>query len=416
MDSNVVSKKRRLFNKDTLLMFGPAWLVMMADMDASSYIGAAQTGATLGYGLIWLMLVLIIPLYIVQEIAGRISIATRDGLGDVVRKNYGKRIASLVALPMALTDMVTYGIEYLGIGIGLEIMGLSLYYTIPVIYIIHILIVTRKRYSQAEKPLLAISLVLIIALLASLFSRGIMSVSSPLANPLLIKPTAGYFFLLAANVGAVIMPFMIFFQASATGLKLTDMNSAGISIKRHRSLRIMRRETLVGAIVTELLMVIAEMAFAGIPHAAHASFFATPQELGKVLVPIAGALSPFIFGIGIIAAGFIALITISLGSAWGIAESLNISKKSYWLVYVLESLPAVIAVIIISPSSMIALVLYLLIFFVFTLIAPMVMLWIIGRNKKIMGDLVLSKKNEALYLTMFILIVATAVIAVATSL
>ncbi len=416
MDANVISKKRRLFNKDTLLMFGPAWLVMMADMDASSYIGAAQTGATLGYGLIWLMLVLIIPLYVVQEIAGRISIATRDGLGDVVRKNYGKIIASLVALPMALTDMVTYGIEYLGIGIGLEIMGLSLYYTIPVIYIIHILIVTRKRYSQAEKPLLAISLVLIIALLTSLFYRGIMPVSSPLANPLLIKPTAGYFFLLAANVGAVIMPFMIFFQASATGLKLTDMNSAGINIKRHRSLRIMRRETLIGAIVTELLMVIAEMAFAGMPHAAHASFFATPQELGKVLVPIAGTLSPFIFGVGIIAAGFIALITISLGSAWGIAESLNISKKSYWLVYVLESLPAVIAVIIINPSSMIALVLYLLIFFVFTLIAPMVMLWVIGRNKKIMGDLVLSKKNEVLYFAMFILIVATAVIAVATSL
>ena len=60
MDTNVIQKKRKLVNKDTLLMFGPAWLVMMADMDASSYIGAAQTGATLGYGLIWLMLVLII--------------------------------------------------------------------------------------------------------------------------------------------------------------------------------------------------------------------------------------------------------------------------------------------------------------------------------------------------------------------
>ena len=416
MDANALSKRKKLLSKDTLLMFGPAWLVMMADMDASSYIGAAQTGATLGYGLIWLMLILIIPLYVVQELAGRISIATRSGLGEVVRKNYGKKVASLVAMPMAITDMFTYGIEYLGMGIGLEIMGLSLYYTIPVIYIIHILIVTRKRYCQAEKPLLIISLILIIALLASLFYRGIMPLSSPLANPVLIKPTAGYFFLLAANVGAVIMPFMIFFQASATGLKLTDMSKIGISIKSHRSVKIMRRETLVGAIVTELLMVIAEMAFTGIPHAANSSFFATPQELGKVLVPIAGDLSPFIFGIGIIAAGFIALITISLGSAWGIAESLNISKKSYWLVYVLESLPAVIAVLIINPSSLIALVLYLLIFFVFTLVAPMIMLWVIGRNKKIMGELVLSRKNEALYMAMFILIVSTAVIAVVTSL
>ena len=91
MNMRNINTGRKLFNRDTLVLFGPAWLVMMADMDASSYIGAAQTGATLGYGLIWLMLVLIIPLYIVQELAGRISIATRDGLGNIIRKNYGKK-------------------------------------------------------------------------------------------------------------------------------------------------------------------------------------------------------------------------------------------------------------------------------------------------------------------------------------
>ena len=414
MNIHNINTGRKLFNRDTLVLFGPAWLVMMADMDASSYIGAAQTGATLGYGLIWLMLVLIIPLYIVQELAGRISIATRDGLGNIIRKNYGKKIASLVALPMALTDMVTYGIEYLGIGIGLEIMGLSIYYTIPVIYLIHILIVTRKKYNQAEKPLLIMSFFLIIALLVSLSLRGLISMSSPLSNPIMIKPTSGYFFLLAANVGAVIMPFMIFFQASATGLKLTGIDNTSIKISKPRSVTIMRKETLAGAIMTELLMIIAQMAFAGIPHASHTSFFSTPGELGSVLTPIAGSLSPIVLGFGLIGAGFIALIAISLGSAWGIAESLNISKKSYWLVYILESLPAAIAIMFINPSSMISLVLYLLIFFVFTLVAPMTMLWIIGRNKKIMGDLVLSKKNEAVYLVMFALIVATACIAVAT--
>ena len=207
---------------------------------------------------------------------------------------------------------------------------------------------------------------------------------------------------------------MIFFQASATGLKLTGIDNTSIKISKPRSVTIMRKETLAGAIMTELLMIIAQMAFAGIPHASHTSFFSTPGELGSVLTPIAGSLSPIVLGFGLIGAGFIALIAISLGSAWGIAESLNISKKSYWLVYILESLPAAIAIMFINPSSMISLVLYLLIFFVFTLVAPMAMLWAIGRNKKIMGDLVLSKKNEAIYLAMFALIVATACIAVAT--
>ena len=79
----------------------------------------------------------------------------------------------------------------------------------------------------------------------------------------------------------------------------------------------MRKETLIGAISTETLMIIAEMAFTGIPRAANSSFFASPVELGQVLAPIAGTFSPYVFGIGIIAAGFVALITISMGSAWG---------------------------------------------------------------------------------------------------
>jgi Mn2+/Fe2+ NRAMP family transporter len=274
--------------------------------------------------------------------------------------------------------------------------------------------VTRRKYRQAEKPLILISVVLVTSLLISLFFRGIMPFTSSLGNPLLLEPTSSFFFLLAANVGAVVMPFMIFFQASATGTKLKELNKNGLNIGRHRSVHIMRKETLIGAIVTEMLMVIAEMAFTGIPRAANSSFFATPTELGNVLVPIAGSFSPYIFGIGIIAAGFIALITISMGSAWGVAEALGISQKSYWIVYALESIPAVVAVLVINPASIIGLVLYLLIFFVFALVAPMAMLWVIGRNSKIMGNLTLTTGNQLVYLSIFSLIVATAVIAVVT--
>ena len=64
--------------------FGPAWLVMMADMDASSTIGAAETGAIFKYGLIWLLILLIIPLYLIQETSGIIGVSTERGLGEVI--------------------------------------------------------------------------------------------------------------------------------------------------------------------------------------------------------------------------------------------------------------------------------------------------------------------------------------------
>lgn len=414
ISSTLLKKEKVHALKTSVKMFGPAWLAMMADTDASSFIGGAQSGAAYGYGLVWVFLILIIPLIIVQEVAGRISVATGKGLGEVVRENYSRGLSLLMTVPMAVTDVVTYGIEYVGIAIGLEVMGLSIYYTIPVVYVIHILLVTRRRYVQTEKILIILSAFLMGALTLTLLYRGILPFSSPLANPFLFQTTPTYFFLIAANVGAVIMPFMIFFQASATGLKIGELDRDGFKIERKRAVRLMRNETVVGAIATELLMVIIEMTFTGISKAQNSSVFASARELGQVLTPIAGSHSLLIFGVGIIAAAFIALIVISLASAWGIAESLKITKKSLWILYVVESLPAVIAALFIPTGSLVAIVLYLLVVFVFVLVGPMLILGIVGRNRNIMGDLVMSRRWSGVYWVTYIIIISTAILAIIT--
>lgn len=402
----------RLFRSDFARTFGPAWLVMMADVDAACIIGGAQTGAIYGYGFIWVFLLLIIPLYIVQELAGRISTVTRKGLGSVIRENYSKRLSLLMTMPMAITDVVTYGIEYLGIAVGLEIIGFSIYYTIPIIYVIHILLVTKRKYVKAEKPLLVISAFLMGALTLTLLYRGVVPFSNPLSNPFVVESNTTYFFLIAANVGAVVMPFMIFFQASATGLKAVELEHEGLVIARKKSVGLMRKETLMGAIVTEILMIIIEMTFTGIPQAENASIFASAHELGMVLTPIAGPYSLPIFGVGLIAAAFIALIVISLASAWGIAESLAISQRSIWLLYVMESLPGVIAALILPSGLLVNAVLYLLVLFVFVLIGPMALLGVVGRNKKIMGEFALGTKGAVIYWVTFAVVISTALLAV----
>ncbi len=357
-----------------LKFFGPAWLVMMADMDASSIIGAAQTGALFKYGFVWLMLALAIPLYIVQEVSGRIGIATGKGLGEVIRENYSKKVAILMALPMALTDAVTYAIEYLGIGIGLEVIGIPLIISIPIIYVIHIMIVTKRKYIHAERFLILVSVFLIISLLATLFLRGIKPYS-----PFYFSTSPSFLFLMAATVGAVVMPFMLFFQASATAVKLSEI---GYCKCKDTAIKHMRKETLIGAIVTEVLMAVVEMAFAGID--VDPTTFASPKELSSVLTPIAGSLSPIIFGLGLISAGFLALIVISLGSAWGVTEALKI--KNVNLIYVTESIPAVILTLLIPSVNLVCIVLDLLVFFVYALIGPIIIIGIISRNKKIMGE------------------------------
>jgi Mn2+/Fe2+ NRAMP family transporter len=202
-------------------------------------------------------------------VAGRIGAVTHKGLGELIRENYSKRIAVLAAIPMALVDIISYIVEYTG---------------------------------------MVISILFCLAWVASAFltaRRGIQ------ITPFYFSISAGFFFLLAANVGAVIMPFMLFYQASATAEK-------SITAK---SLWAVRLETGIGAIVSELIMVAILISAIGVKTSS--MNFAVPRVLSQGLASVAGSFAPYVFGIGLIAASFIALIVISLGSSWGVVEALG---------------------------------------------------------------------------------------------
>ena len=148
-------------------IWGPAWLVMIADVDAASVITAAESGAQQGTHLIWFLLVLTLPLYVIQEVAGRVGAVTGKGLGELIRENYSRRVAVLAAVPMALVDMISYVVEYTGIAIGFQILGVSPRISVPAVFLTHLLVVYKRKYADAEKPLLIISILFNLAWLGS---------------------------------------------------------------------------------------------------------------------------------------------------------------------------------------------------------------------------------------------------------
>ncbi len=49
----------------------------------------------------------------------------------------------------------------------------------------------------------------------------------------------------------------------------------------------------------------------------------------------------YLFAIGLIAAAFLALVVISLASAWAVTGATGLGRNNFFWVYLLESLPAV---------------------------------------------------------------------------
>jgi len=78
----------------------------MADVDAPSVITAGESGAVFGYHLVFVLLVLILPLFFIQEAAGRLGAANGKGLAEAIKDQYSPRMAVLAALPMFVRTLI----------------------------------------------------------------------------------------------------------------------------------------------------------------------------------------------------------------------------------------------------------------------------------------------------------------------
>ncbi|MGA8552103.1 MAG: divalent metal cation transporter [Stellaceae bacterium] len=298
-------------------MLGPGLVVMLADTDVGSIITAGQSGVQWGYRLLLLQIVLMPILYVVQELTVRLGIFTGKGHGELIRDIFGRRWAWLSVAGLGIASVGALLTEFSGVaGVG-ELFGVSRGTSLLAVVVFLLAVVWTGSYRRVE--LVAIALGLFECAFfwiaycgrpqAAELVQGLLQL--PLGNP-------DYLYLVAANIGAVIMPWMIFYQQSAVADKRLlpeDYKSA-------------RWDTALGAVVTQLIMAAVLVATAATLGKAGAG--GNPGGVGNLesVGEMADALTPFlgpmagrvIFGLGVTGAAMVAAIVVSLACAWGFGE------------------------------------------------------------------------------------------------
>ena len=332
---------------------GPGVMVMLADTDAGSVITAAQSGAQWGYRLILPQLLLIPVLYLVQEVTLRLGIVTKKGHGELIREQFGLGWAILSVITLFLASVGALVTEFSGIaGIG-NLFGLPTSFTVSAATLLLIAIGLSGSYHRVERIGVAVGLLELLfipaALLAHPHPQAVLSalLTQPLTN-------SNYLFLLAANVGAVIMPWMVFYQQGAVIDK-------GL---RKRNLRAARFDTLGGSIMTQVIMIAVILTVAatiGI-RGSHQSL-SNISQIFHALDPLLGpTISKYIFGFGFLGASFLAALVVSVAGAWGIGEAFRFNHslnhrfkdaKAFYLVYTAAHIGG--AMIVISSVNLVSL-------------------------------------------------------------
>src|SRR5579863_9667781 len=190
-----------------LAVLGPGLVVMLADTDVGSIITAGQSGVQWGYRLLLLQAILIPILYMVQELTVRLGVFTGRGHGELIKASFGPAWAWLSVAGLAVATAGALLTELSGVaGVG-ELYGVPRWVSLALAAGALLLIVITGSYRRVERAAIAIGLFEFaffgVAWAAHPHLGAIMrqSVQLPLAD-------RGYLYLVAANIGAVIMPWM----------------------------------------------------------------------------------------------------------------------------------------------------------------------------------------------------------------
>jgi Mn2+/Fe2+ NRAMP family transporter len=301
-----------------LLLIGPGLSVMLADSDVGSIVTAAQSGAQWSYTLVLSQILLIPFLFFIQEMTVRLGIITHKGHAELVRLHFGKGWAYLSSATLFLTALGALVTEYVGVASIGELFGVSRWISLPLAMAFLVGLVVSGSYRRVERVAILVGLFELLFIPAALLSHPDWSA---LAGSLSSQPllSANYRFLLAANVGAVIMPWMVFYQQGAVIDKKLGKGD----------LRVARMDTLLGAIVTQIIMIAVIVATASARSHANTAFQVNSvANIVDSLDPLLGRVGARILvGLGIGGAGLIAAIVVSLAGAWGVGEALSIKKS-----------------------------------------------------------------------------------------
>ncbi|MDE2049005.1 MAG: divalent metal cation transporter, partial [Betaproteobacteria bacterium] len=275
-------------------------------------ITAAQSGAQWGYSLLLLQVILIPVLFVVQELTVRLGIVTGHGHGRGIRQHFGPAWAWVSVSTLLVACVGALITELSGIaGVG-ALVGVAPWASMLIVVTGLTVMAYTGSYLTVERIALSVGLFelvfLLVAWRASPSPREVWAgmLHAPLGDH-------RYLYLIAANIGAVIMPWMVFYQQSAVvekRLTVADLSAA-------------RWDTAIGAVVTQLIMasvLVATAATIGRAGQGQQSL-ETVQQIAQAITPYVGEpAGTLLFALGMIGAALVATIVVTLTAARTLGE------------------------------------------------------------------------------------------------
>ena len=337
--------------------FGPGLLAAASNNDPTTVATLAVVGATTGYALCWLVILIIPMVALVQALAADIGAVCQTSLSGAIRRHYGFGWALVVLVALGAVNTLTLAAD---VKAGSEALALLTHidaraYIIPIVAVVAWLLLSHS-YHRIERALLAVSVVFVLYVVSAILAH--VDVAALLRDGLVPRSSVSPAYLAGAValLGTTLTGYAYVWESIGVAERGAGKRRAG-----RASIRAFERDAAAGMAVVGMLflaILIASAATLGRNHL----IVATASDMALALRPLAGPWAGALFGIGLLASAILAVPVLASVNAYVAAHtfgwpgSLDATLRDAPAFYVVASASlALAAVIAFAPVSSIAL-------------------------------------------------------------
>ncbi len=292
---------------------GPGLISGASDNDPTTVASLAVIGSTTGFGLLWLVVLVIPMLVVVQVISAAIGTVCQKGLEDVIREQYGRVWSTLTLFLVLAVNLITLAADLEGGGAALGLLTGKPYqwFIIPFALAVGALLVWGS-YHGLQRVLKYVLLIFLTYIVAAFLAHP--HWGQVLHDTLLPRLSFSSDYvagaLALALLGTALTSYAYVWETIETAEERQPLRRLGL----------VQVDAGVGMIASGVIfffIVVGTGATLGVHHTP----VQTAQDAAAALAPLAGKLASVIFGLGLLASAILAIPVLAGTSAYVMAEA-----------------------------------------------------------------------------------------------
>jgi NRAMP (natural resistance-associated macrophage protein)-like metal ion transporter len=310
-----------------LAELGPGLITGAADDDPSGISTYSVAGASYGYTTLWTALLSFPLMAAIQLMCARLGMVTGRGLASVIRTRYSRWVLWLACALVVVANVFNIGADLGGMAEGMQmITGIRAYFWTIFFAALIMGLLFWTSYRMMARVFKWLTLVLFAYVITAFLVHPHWAAVLRATFIPHIEWTKGYLAVLVGILGTTISPYLFFWQAAQEVEEDRDHGKTTVAQRKgstNEELRVARRDVITGMLLSNLVMYFLILTTAATLNVHGMKDIETAKQAAEALRPLAGRGAYWLFTLGLIGTGMLAVPVLAGSCAYAIAEGAN---------------------------------------------------------------------------------------------